>query len=262
MAACLDPYCRVCSESVVTKRPSSSPIDSAAAQLRTMSLDAEDGALLGGEDVLVTKLGVSRATLRQAARLLEREGLLRVRRGINGGYFAARPNERTIETAVSAYLDTLDMDTDDVMVVASVLWVEAVRKAASLRTEAVRDMARSHLSLIAALPLDAPFSVVAKLESETRTALFDMIKGRYIELIFQINIAFAHRRFTPNTALDGTPTHQQFVQDWRAAKTMECQAIVDGDPELAMMAARHSRNVLRKRILAETAQTPRTRSRK
>ena len=74
-----------------------STIDAAASRLRALARAANADALLGSEEALVAQLGVSRATLRQVARLLEREGLLKVRRGINGGYFAARPDLRTVE---------------------------------------------------------------------------------------------------------------------------------------------------------------------
>ena len=92
-----------------------------AAVLRGIVLDAAPGTLLGSEDALVARLSVSRSTVRQIARLLEREGLLLVRRGINGGYYGARPTIGTIETTVSAYLETLDMDSQDLTTVASVL---------------------------------------------------------------------------------------------------------------------------------------------
>ena len=209
---------------------------------------AEDGGLLGNEEALVETLGVSRATVRQAARLLEREGLLRVRRGLNGGYFAARPNLNTVEAAVSAYLDTLDMDAQDVTVIASILWVEVLRKAASLRTEAAREMASRFRERVAALRPDAPFRQILQLEQESRAEIFALTKSRYIELIFQINIAFARDRFPGTAAPDDSEAHRKFVDAWRKAKLMELDAIADGDPELGMMAARHIRNLWHQRI--------------
>ncbi len=207
-----------------------------------MAADAPNGALLGGEEALVAKLCVSRATLRQVARLLEREGLLRVRRGVNGGYFAARPDEQTIENAASAYLDTLDMDAEDVTVVAAVLWVEAMRKAASLRTKAARNVAETLRQKVASLKADATISEVTQLEQYTRSAIFDLIKGRYIELIFHINMAFAKRRFPVPRKLDAE-AHHAFVEAWRTAKELELTAIAEGDPELGVLAARRARNL-------------------
>lgn len=232
----------------MTTKQSRSTISAAAEQLRALAMSADEGALLGGEEALVAKLGVSRATVRQAARLLEREGLLKVRRGINGGYFASRPDVGTIEATVSAYLDTLDMDAQDVTVIASALWVEVLRKAASVRTEAAREMAQTYRDRVLALRPDAPFKQIIDLEQASRTAIFDLVKARYIELIFQINMAFAQRRFAPTSGADDTDAHRQFVRAWRDAKLMELAAIADGDPELGVLAARHIRNLWHRRI--------------
>ena len=232
----------------MTTKQSRSTISAAAEQLRALAMAAEEGALLGGEEALVGKLGVSRATIRQAARLLEREGLLRVRRGINGGYFAARPDVGTIEAAVSAYLDTLGMDAEDVTAVASALWVEVLRKAASLRSEAARSMAEEYRERVLAIRPDAPFKQIIELEQASRATIFNLTEARYIELIFQINMAFAQRRFAPTSGADDTEAHRQFVQAWRNAKLMELAAIADGDPEIGVLAARHIRNLWRQRV--------------
>jgi GntR family transcriptional repressor for pyruvate dehydrogenase complex len=225
-----------------------STIDVAAAQLRSIVLAAEEGALLGSEETLIATLGVSRATVRQVARLLEREGLVRVRRGINGGYFAARPDIRTIETTVSAYLEMLHTEAEDVTVIASVLWVEVLRRAARIRTEESKALAEKYLDRVRALRLDATFHDVLRIEQESRRAIFDLINSPYIELIFQINTAFAQRRFAPPSERDDTESHRDFVCAWRSAKLLELESIADGDPELAMMAARHGRNLWHRRI--------------
>src|SRR5258706_5314446 len=88
-----------------------SPIDLAALEVRNMALALEEGAFLGSEDDLVGRLGVARVTVRQAGRLLEREGVLFVRRGIKGGYFASRPSVEMVESVFCAYLETLGLDT-------------------------------------------------------------------------------------------------------------------------------------------------------
>ena len=225
-----------------------STIDVAAERLREIARAAEPGSLLGNEEGLVGSLGVSRSTIRQVARLLEREGLLRVRRGINGGYFAARPDLNTIETAVSAYLETLDMDAEDVTVVASALWVEALRKAASLRTQEARDMAIRFAERVNKVRPTASSREITKLEQESREQIFALTNARYIELIFQINIAFAQKRFPARSAADDSDEHRAFVEDWRKAKLMELNAIRDGDPELGAMAARHVRNLWHQRV--------------
>lgn len=75
---------------MATRKPRTKPnITTAASALREIIWSAAEGQLLGSEEDLTAMLGVSRPTVRQVARLLEREGLLKVRRGVNGGYFAS-----------------------------------------------------------------------------------------------------------------------------------------------------------------------------
>ena len=72
--------------------------------LRDEILQRADGEWLGWEDDLVERLGVSRPTLRQAARLLEAEELLVVKRGANGGLFARRPTTDAVARMASVFL--------------------------------------------------------------------------------------------------------------------------------------------------------------
>lgn len=231
---------------------SKTAIEAAAEQLRATVLETVDGALLGSEDALISSLSVSRVTFLQAARLLEREGYLRVRRGINGGYFGARPNTETIERAVSAYLDTLDMDPEDITTVASALWVEAARKAATVKSPEMRALADKFQKRLKAIKPDAPFSEISNFEMEFQSQIFALIKSPYIQLIFDINIGFAQRRFGPESSAENAEGRSQFLHAWRQAKGLEISTIADGDPGLAALAARHTRTFVHKRVWALT----------
>lgn len=230
------------------KGPSISTLEVVKAKLREVVLAAKEGALIGSEESLIADLGVSRSTLRQAARLLEREGLLRVKRGINGGYYGSRPDEKTIQMAVSAYLGTLDMKYDDVTAVASVLWVEVLRRAASLKSEAARKLAEHHRRKVLDVDPNATFHEVAEVEQASHEAIFELVQSRYIQLIFHINQAFSVGRFPLAADRDGTPQHREFVRAWREAKLLELAAIAQGDVELGTMAARNIRNIWHRRF--------------
>jgi GntR family transcriptional repressor for pyruvate dehydrogenase complex len=65
--------------------------------------DEEEWAL-GSESDLMATLGIGRPTLRQAARLLEQQQLLIVRRGIGGGLFGRRPSEEGVSATASVFL--------------------------------------------------------------------------------------------------------------------------------------------------------------
>lgn len=108
----------------------------AATELGGIILAKDDGEFLGDEREVIQRLGISRTTLRQIARLLEREGPLAVERGSNGGYYARRPSAASVEAAVTDYLEILEIRTDELSTMASIIWTEAVRQAAGLKSKA------------------------------------------------------------------------------------------------------------------------------
>lgn len=220
----------------MAKGSSSPTLESVTIKLRSTVLATENGALIGGEDSLVAKLGASRSTVRQAARLLEREGLLRVKRGIRGGYYASRPDEKTIQTAVSAYLLTHDASHEDVSAVASVLWVEVLRRAATLNNRSARKFAEGYRQQVLELDENATLQEVVQLEERIRDAMFELIESPYMQLLFHINATFWRSRFAPPPLDLKRPG---FVESWREAKLMELGAIAEGDVQLAIMAARY-----------------------
>lgn len=227
---------------MITQKPNSS-IDIAAAQLRRIALETPDGELLGSEDDIVAALGVSRATLRQAARLLERDGVVRVRRGINGGYFAARPSVEMVEAVVCAYLDTLGLDARHTGPVATALWVEVLREAAGADRIAAQVLAKALTEKIRRLPEEPSLAEISQLEQETRNSIFQLIDGQYMELVFRINAAFARQQLSKNNAVADPEVHRRFVAKWKKAKLMELDAIAEGDENLAMMAGMYNRRL-------------------
>ena len=222
-------------------------LQAAAQQLRRIVLDVGEGELIGSEEALVARLGCSRGTVRQLARLLEGEGLLKVKRGPNGGYFGCRPNARTIEASVSAYLETLDMDAQDVTRLASALWIEVMRKAARAEPTDARALCGAFRRKVGAIRPDAAFADVLRLELEWRSAVFKLTRSGYIELIFEINSSFALRRFPGTTEEISVEEHMEFVRTWRESTLIELAAIHEGDVELAEMGARYSRKIWHRR---------------
>jgi DNA-binding FadR family transcriptional regulator len=236
-----------------TPSPAQSAIDLAATRLRAAVLEAPDGTLLGSEEALQKRLGVSRPTMRQAARLLEREGLLRVRRGNNGGYFGARPNPDFIETTVASYLEVLKTKPEDLARVATALWIEAAEKAARLRNEHSARLADMFRRDIRTMADDAGFSEILAVEHKIQRYVFELIDSPYVELIFNIHANFARRQITePPADRDNTPEHENFVKAWRKARMMELEAIAEGDAEVTRLAARRCRTLIHQRIWPST----------
>ena len=235
---------------MVKNAKSRSSINEAATTLREIAMGKSQGILLGSEDDLVAQLKVSRATVRQAARLLEREGLLRVRRGINGGYFAARPSLEMVESVFCTYLDTLGFDAAHSGAVTTGLWMETLRQAAEADRHAARALADQLSERIECFDNGSPLAAVTELEQETRSAILKLIDGGYIGLLLRINAAFARQQLglqveeqARRYEMTDPEGHRRFVRSWKQAKLLELEAIASGDASLAMVAALHNRKL-------------------
>ena len=221
-------------------------------RLRDASLAVPAGTMLGGEETMCRQLAVSRATIRQAARIVEREGLLRVRRGQSGGYFACRPDPGFIEAAVASYLKALDAKPEDLTRVATALWIEAVGRAALTSGERAAPVCARLRRAVGAVGRDDDFDAVIVVERKVRRGIFDLIDSRYVELIFDINENFARRDGAlPVAARGDAGEHAIFVAAWRRATLMQLSAIADGDEEVATLAARRCRRLLHCRVWGE-----------
>src|SRR5690606_26970636 len=86
----------------VELRPSGARV--IADRLREHILSQPEDAYLGSEDDLARLLNIGRHTLRQSARLLEQQQLLKVKRGVGGGYYGARPDIDVVADASATYL--------------------------------------------------------------------------------------------------------------------------------------------------------------
>ncbi|MCB2076153.1 MAG: GntR family transcriptional regulator [Novosphingobium sp.] len=217
-----------------------------------MILQSEDGAYLGNEESLVQACATSAPTMRQAVRILECEGLLRVRRGNGGGYFGIRPTYDSVEEQVSRHLSALHIPLQEVASVASVLWVEVVRQAATCAVPATGLLSQFRKA-IDNLHETSTFHDVSSVEIATRIAIFDLVERPYFELIFRINATFQTGDSPLPATIDGSAAHARFVTRWKEAKRLELHAIAAGDEQAAMAAARSQRRIWDDRLLASAA---------
>lgn len=93
-----------------------SPAEAVADQLRRRILSGEvpDGGLLPKIDDLMAEFGVSRPAVRSACAILETEGLLRVRRGHQGGAIVHAPGPANAAYTVAQVLEARRVQVPDV----------------------------------------------------------------------------------------------------------------------------------------------------
>jgi GntR family transcriptional repressor for pyruvate dehydrogenase complex len=217
----------------------------AAQKLRQLILEREDGTLLGSQGELMQLLGIGRVTLKQVARLLEHENLLVVRRGINGGYYGARPNTETVERAVATYLHLRGSHFENTLDAGMMLAAEIARLAAlSNKDESVRAEIEALIERFDPVPsLDEPAGIL-DLEQKVSDLLYKLAESPFVELMYRV-----HTRLFFDEKTEGLFRGSDDVLEWRNSRQQILKAVLADDAELAgaltRSFARFLRGVLR-----------------
>ncbi|SEP48722.1 DNA-binding transcriptional regulator, FadR family [Amycolatopsis saalfeldensis] len=132
--------------------------DVLANDLRERILRGEfaEGTALPPERELVTQTGMSRTTVREALRILEVQGLVRVKTGRAGGAFVEHPGEESVAQSVNLMIRGRKIRIPALLETREAIEPACARLAASARTE--EDLDRLEVAnddLVAAGDLDA-----------------------------------------------------------------------------------------------------------
>ncbi len=108
----------------------------------------DEGMPLPNERELGTQAGLSRASVREALRILEGEGLITTRIGRNGGSAVVRPSSATIERSVGIFIRGQRIRLEAVLETRSAIEPPSARFAAQHRTDAdLEEIVKSHAKL-------------------------------------------------------------------------------------------------------------------
>lgn len=195
--------------------------------LMDLSLAAASGAFLGAESDLLLSLGVSRPTLRQAAKIVESDRMISVRRGSNGGFYATRPDAADVIRAPARYLRLQGATLADVHAVTRLI-SEGVGVAAA----ACRDAAlRRELSVFRD-GVNGNDSVADLIQAETKLArLLAAMSGNPAAQLF-IEIGYTFGRDDRRLRFYQTPEDRARA---RYLQTAVCDAVLAGDAEVTRL---------------------------
>lgn len=198
-----------------------------ARRLVDMSLAAKPGEYLGAEKDLLQKFGISRPTLRQAAKMVERDRLISVRRGSKGGFFAERPDASDAIQSLTRFLRLRGTNLGHVMQVTRPVFEEAAVAAANRRTQDDIDQLKEFVAAID--DCAGPRELIAAEVNMAR--LIGRVCGNpVIELVIEIGYSFGLGE--RDIGLYGDPQ--------RRARARELQrgllnAIIAGDADIARL---------------------------
>jgi DNA-binding FadR family transcriptional regulator len=207
--------------------------------MRDLILAQAPDALIGSLPELAKQLDVGIVTVQQAARVLEYEGLLAVRRGPSGGYFGRRPDAVSLERSLAAYLRVRRADDYEALEMMTLLDCELMPAAAHCTELPLLDELRVLKDRI-----DQCFSSEERItfEDALHSVLFRMVDRPLIELLAQVSMRFYRSRPIPQI-FEG----EHGVRAWRQWRHQIIDAILAQDPDRARFEAeRHRRSLLQR----------------
>jgi GntR family transcriptional regulator, transcriptional repressor for pyruvate dehydrogenase complex len=216
-------------QAIKTERPRGMLVQETAERLRELIWERDPETLIGSLPDLARTLGVGIVTVQQAARILEHEGLLQVRRGPGGGYYGMRPDAETLQRALASYMRMQPHSFRDALDITSLLFTELVAAAASCTDETQRTQLRD-LAERTGEELER-----GSFEVEFQDLLFRMVDRPLFELLTRVTLQLAGAQ--PEAALVvGTAD----AGSWIAGRRRIIDAILGQDPELARFEADRS----------------------
>lgn len=210
------------------------PVGRVIRYLQSASLSASEGTSLGSEELLLEKLEVSRPTLIQAARVLEYQGLLAVRRGPGGGYFARRPDIGPVAQMAALYLRSRNTTLTEMLTAAHSFNLEAVSLAARSQDEMARRELRSLVrEQTGLLPEDVPAGLFLQQDTAMTEIVYRLVGNEPLALIIRI-FNYVSGGSVGGNIFDGYPERRG---QWRPLRLSLARAILDrdGDRSIAVM---------------------------
>lgn len=213
-------------------------VSAAAERMRELVLAQPPDAMLGSLSEIAKILKVGTVTVQQAARVLEHEGLLAVRRGPGGGYFGKRPDALALERALATYLRARHADNYEALEMMTLLDCELMPAAAlcgdAQRLNELREL-KSRVDLCASGEERMSF------EDDLHAILFKMVNRPLIELLAQVSMRFYRSGPIPRI-FDGVDG----LHAWRLWRHQIIDAILANDPARARFEAERHRRLMQR----------------
>lgn len=234
------------------KTPAASVVKTVAAQLRADSLHRQEGELIASEMDLIARYGVSRPTLRQAASIVVQEQLLKVKRGVNGGYVATRPAGEAVAHMAAIYLQTRGTDLRQILGAVEPIRVELARLAA-LNADA--DTRREMEQFLGAesQPADPSYRGFLRSEREFGEILGAASGNGVLSLFLRMIYDLAATVRSESDVYAGQPAR---ILEYRKVRAALAQAVIERDPEIAMLCAKRGSSLVAQWMIDDQQANP------
>lgn len=208
-----------------------------AALIREDAVGLADGELLGSEDELVARYKVSRPTLRQAASLVVQEQLLKVRRGMGGGYFARAPEADAVGRMAALYLRYHGASAGEIVSAFMPVRMELARLAVACRDKDLRERMRQFLDQDESFGTYTSFRDFVLAERAFNILLAKLAGNQALGLFMEILLDLSAMMEPHEDMYRNKPDR---VAQLRRERNRLGQAVLDGDADYAVAVARRN----------------------
>lgn len=232
----------------------SSLIQKIVDELRELSLNSPEGSCLGLESDLVERFGVSIPTFRHAAKIVEHDNWLSLRRGRNGGFYASRPQLRDVLEGPALFMKTQSATIEHVFELTRLILLSAAASAAVCDDVDLRNKLQAMHDDLAAPPSTPQTSADMRASARYLNRLVCEMSGNPA-LLLALDIAFAFGAYHPDHNLyEGRADR---IKTYREYQYRLADAVLARDPDRAMLASFRISELLAG-WLAEDRGNPRT----
>ena len=221
--------------------------------IRRDALQLAENEFLGSEDELILRHSVSRPTLRQAAALVAQENLLVVKRGVGGGYFVRRPDSMAVAHVAAVYLRSRRTSVEDIVRAFAPLRIEVAKLAARSTDEVARNRMREFLEAERGRE-SVTLGEFARVEREFGRLMFDLCGNQVISLFLEILYDCGALLSPDEDIFRNRPDR---VEEYREKRLKLAAALIDGDEEIAVVAATRLASSSAEWMMQDLADRPR-----
>jgi GntR family transcriptional regulator, sialic acid-inducible nan operon repressor len=143
-------------QSSIVQIPKAAQVIAETLRRRIVLGDLAPGDALPNEPELMSEFGVSRASLREALRILEAESLIEVKRGAKGGARVCRPSDAAAANTVGVLLQMRGATLAELLEALEIIEPPLMAALAARRTDADLEVLRAHVERERALIADFP----------------------------------------------------------------------------------------------------------
>jgi len=213
-------------------------VERVVAKLRSVALSCSEGHRLGNEEDLLSLLGVSRPTFRQAARIVQHERLIASKRGVGGGFYVTRPPVEDAVQAPAILLQLQSISLEQVVEAAEWPLAEAARLACMRGTPEEKARLLSWAGKTFRPSLSPKQAIAADIH--LRKQLGEMSRNPAVNLFVEISYAFGSLE-TRSRILE---YYRNQIRTWSEATMRLVEGIAAGEMHLVVPMSRYRTKLL------------------